>query len=71
MWVSASHAFVVTARSDATSDPDVISEAYNAHAVTLRLEAGGKIKLRLLSCETHGAADVSAVGPVTDADEAA
>ena len=52
-------------------DPAVISEAYQAHAVTLLLEDGGRIKLRLLSCETHGAADVRAVGPLPGTEEAA
>ncbi len=52
-------------------DPDIIAEAYQAHAVTLRLEDGGVIKLRLLNCETHGAADVRAVGPLPDGEEAA
>ena len=48
-------------------DPDVISEAYQAHAVTLKLEDGGQIKLRLLNCETHGAH----VGTLPDGEEAA
>ncbi len=52
-------------------DPDVIFQAYQAHAVTLKLEDGGTIKLRFLSCETHGAADVRAVGPLPDGEEAA